>query len=56
MGAVGQGVVAEGLGVNDSQISRWKESGSIERTAKMLAILGLKVVPVDAVVYLEFKG
>ncbi len=47
--SVGQKNIADAIGVNESTVSRWKE-GDIERWSKVLAILGLQVVPVDAVV------
>lgn len=44
LASVGQAFVATQLGVNESTVSRWKET-DIERFAKMLAVLGLKVTP-----------
>lgn len=42
-----QGRIAAQLQVDDSTVSRWK--GDLERTALILAHLGLKVVPDDKV-------
>jgi UDP-N-acetylenolpyruvoylglucosamine reductase len=42
--------IAEQIGVNDSAISRFKD-GDVERAAQILAACGLKVVPIDAVLY-----
>lgn len=47
--SVGQKTVADAVGVNESTVSRWKE-GEIERWCKVLALLGLKVVPESAMV------
>lgn len=44
LASVGQAPIAQGLGVSEATISRWKSEQS-EQTAKMLALLGLKVVP-----------
>lgn len=44
LAAVGQAEVARGMGVNESTISRFKESG-IGQAAALLAHCGLKVVP-----------
>lgn len=44
LASVGQAFVATQLGVNESTVSRWKDT-DIERFAKMLAVLGLKVTP-----------
>lgn len=41
---MGQARVAEAIGVSESTVSRMKDA-DIERTAKMLAVLGLKCVP-----------
>lgn len=47
--SVGQKSVADAISVNESTVSRWKE-GDIERWCKVLALLGLKVVPESAMV------
>lgn len=44
--AVGLGPVARAIGVNESTVSRMQEA-DIDRMARMLAVLGLKVVPVE---------
>lgn len=57
---VGQRALARAMGVNDSTITRMKENnhlmGSpIERTARMLAVLGYKLVPIEAVCFLPLE-
>ncbi len=47
--SVGQRAVADAIGVSESTVSRWKE-GEIERWCKVLAHLGLQLVPEQAVV------
>jgi hypothetical protein len=50
--------IAEGMGVHDSAVSRFKSQGGLAFAARLLAAAGLKVVPADAVVYVrpeEFK-
>ncbi len=47
LASVGQVAVAKGLGVNESTVSRMKD-GEISRYSQMLALLGLKVVPVES--------
>ena len=47
MAEVGQARVAEAAGVSDATVSRWKD-GALEQAARILAALGLKVVPVEA--------
>lgn len=47
---VSQTRIAEQIGVNDSQVSRFK-ADDLERAAAVLAACGLKLVPVDAVLY-----
>lgn len=42
----GQAPVAEALGVSESMVSRWKD-GDIERFGRFLALLGLKITPVE---------
>jgi predicted XRE-type DNA-binding protein len=39
-----QARIAEGLGIHESAVSRWKDE-QLPKLAKMLALLGLKVVP-----------
>lgn len=46
LAAVGQRPVAEALNVSESTVSRWKD-GDLERTALLLAYLGLQIVPTD---------
>lgn len=45
--------VARSVGMADSSFSRWLNNGGMSLAALILARLGLKVVPVDAVVYLK---
>jgi len=50
--------IAETMGVHDSTVSRFKSQGGLTFAARLLACAGLKVVPSDAIVYLqpdEFK-
>lgn len=47
--SVGQRTLADAIGLSESTVSRWKE-GEIERWSKVLAFLGLQVVPASAVV------
>ena len=47
---VTQARIAEQIGVDGSQISRFKD-GDLERAAAILAACGLQVVPIDAVLY-----
>jgi hypothetical protein len=47
MAEVGQARVAEAAGVSDATVSRWKD-GALEQAARILAALGLKVVPQEA--------
>lgn len=49
-------VVAETMGVHDSSISRFKSHGGLVFAATVLASAGLKVVPVDAVVFVQPDG
>lgn len=46
LASIGQVKLAEALGVSEATISRWK-SEQAEQCAKALALLGLKVVPVE---------
>jgi hypothetical protein len=48
MHSFGQSHLAKELDVSESTVSKWKPNGDIDRTAKMLSVLGLKVVPVTA--------
>lgn len=48
MHSFGQSHLAKELDVSESTVSKWKPNGDIDKTAKMLAVLGLKVVPVSA--------
>lgn len=45
--------VALALGMSDSALSRWASGGALRLAALVLAVLGLKVVPSDAIVYLK---
>lgn len=45
LASLGQVRLAELMGLNETQVSRMKTHGDLERTAQMLAHLGLKVVP-----------
>lgn len=47
--STGQKSVADAIGLSESTVSRWKE-GEIERWSKVLALLGLQLVPEQAVV------
>ncbi len=47
LSSIGQARVAEALGVSESTISRWKDSGELERLARLLAVLGQKNVGQD---------
>ncbi|WP_341959222.1 CII family transcriptional regulator [Pseudomonas sp. RC10] len=47
--SAGQKVVADAIGLSESTVSRWKE-GDIERWCKVLALLGIQLVPQTAVV------
>ncbi len=46
LASVGQAALAEALGVSESTISRWKD-GDLEKIALTLAVLGIKIVPLD---------
>ena len=46
-------VVAESMGVHDSTVSRFKSQGALTFAALLLASAGLKVVPANAIVYLQ---
>ena len=45
--------IAEMMGVSESAISRLKSSGTLGMVCMALACAGLKVVPHDAVVYIQ---
>ena len=47
--SAGQKTIADAIGLSESTVSRWKE-GEIERWSKVLALLGLQLVPEQAVV------
>ena len=47
LASVGQKRVAEQLGISESTVCRWKD-GDLEKTARSMAAMGLKVVPEDA--------
>lgn len=46
LASVGQTAIAEALKVDESTVSRFKD-GTISRFSKMLAVMGLKVVPTE---------
>lgn len=50
LASIGQVRVAETLGLSESTVSRWKDV-EIERIGKMLAVLGLRVVPITMKCY-----
>lgn len=52
LASVGQARIAQQLGVNESTISRWKD-GDIARFCKFLALLGVKVTPIEYKCYDE---
>jgi len=52
LASVGQARIAEQLGVNESTVSRWKD-GDITRFCKFLALLGVKVTPIEYKCYDE---
>lgn len=43
LAAAGQSRVAAELGISESQVSRWKSTGEIAKTADFLAVLGLEL-------------
>lgn len=45
--------VARNLGMSDSSLSRWINTGPMALASLVLARLGLKVVPADAVVFIK---
>ena len=51
LASVGQANLATGMEVSESLISRLKSNGDLGKTAKMLALLGLKVVPTSMVCF-----
>jgi len=46
LASCGQAPVAQALAVSESTVSRWKD-GEIARWAQCLALLGLKIVPME---------
>lgn len=46
LASIGQAKAAEALGTSESTVSRMKDK-ELEQLAKLLAVLGLKVVPVE---------
>ena len=51
LASVGQSHLADSMEVSESLISRMKSSGDLAKTAKMLSLLGLKVVPTSMVCF-----
>lgn len=47
LSSVGQSTAAAGLGVSEATISRMKSEGDLERFARLLALCGLKCVPLE---------
>lgn len=47
--------VARQMGIHETGVSRIVTNGTVERFARMLAILGMKVVPADAVIFIKFE-
>jgi len=47
------GATARAVGMSDSSFSRWLNTGPMAVAALILAQLGLKVVPADAVVFIQ---
>ncbi|WP_426106422.1 hypothetical protein [Massilia sp. TSP1-1-2] len=45
--------VAETMNVHESSVSRFKSGGGLAFAARLLAGAGLKVVPADAVVFIQ---
>lgn len=45
--------VAEKMGLHESSVSRFKSQGGLAFAARLLASAGLKVVPSDAIVYIQ---
>lgn len=50
---LGAGEVARSMGIHDSALSRWKTGGALMFVCRLLACLGLKIVPASAIVYLQ---
>jgi len=50
---VSAAAVAERMGVHDSTVSRFKSQGALNFAALLLASAGLKVVPGNAIVFLQ---
>ncbi|MET3135647.1 DNA-binding transcriptional regulator YiaG [Oxalobacteraceae bacterium GrIS 1.11] len=58
---VKQAALATALGVSESTVSRWKgqpdmDGSALERTARLLAILGYKLVPIEAKCFIELEN
>ena len=47
LATAGQAKVAESLGVSETTVSRMKSDGDLERVLTMLALLGVKCVPIE---------
>jgi hypothetical protein len=47
LGKTGQKNVGDGVGLSEASISKMKDKGDFERFGKMIALMGLKVVPVE---------
>lgn len=45
--------VARRMGVHESRISRWKSNGDLILACTLLAGVGLKIVPVDTIVFVD---
>lgn len=45
--------IAETMNVHESNVSRFKSGGGLAFAARLLASAGLKVVPADAIVYIQ---
>jgi DNA-directed RNA polymerase specialized sigma24 family protein len=45
--------IAETMNVHESSVSRFKSGGGLAFAARLLASAGLKVVPVDAIVFTQ---
>lgn len=45
--------IAENMNVHESSVSRFKSGGGLAFAARLLASAGLKVVPVDTLVYAQ---
>ena len=47
LSSVGQVHAAAGIGVHESTMCKWKDGGELERTAKLLAVLGIRLITDD---------